>query len=56
MSVDIWLHIFKSNMEIHLPYGFVFNENVLQEVVSKDPILKIVVDLNINDVGIYQHY
>ena len=32
------------------------NDNVFQEVVSKDPILKSVVDLNRNDVGHYRHY
>ena len=56
MSVDVWLQLIKTNMKIHLPSEKKFNEKVLQEVVSKDPILKIVVYLNRNDDGIYQHY
>ena len=37
-------------------FRFFLNEKVLQEVVSKDPIIRIVVDLNKNDVGLYRHY
>ena len=54
--MDVWLQLLNTRMTIHLPYDFLFNYKVLQEVVSKDPILKIVVDLNGNDAGIYRHY
>ena len=53
MSVDVWLQLLETNMEIHLPSDFVFNEKVLQEVVSKYLILKIVVDMKINYLGLY---
>ena len=56
MSVDIWLQILKNNIEIHLPYDSVLNEKVLQEAVSKDPILNLFADMSRNDVGLYQHY
>ena len=57
MYVDVWLQPPKTNMTIHLPSSFfLINEKVLQEVVSKNPILKFVVDLNINGVAHYQHY
>ena len=56
MSLDIWFQLLNLNITIKLLYGFFFYEKVLQEVFSKDPILKIVVDLNRNDVGIYQYY
>ena len=56
ISVDVWLQLLKTNMTIHLPLDFVLDEKALQEVVSKDPILKIVVDPNRNDVGLYRHY
>ena len=53
--VYVWLQILNTNITIHLPPDFFLNEKVLQEVISKDPTIKTVVDLNINDVGIYQH-
>ena len=55
MYLDVWLKLLNTNMKIHLPSDFFLNEKVLQEVVSKDPILKIAVDLNINDVALDQH-
>ena len=56
MYVDAWLQLLNTNMKIQLPSYFKKNDNVFQEVVSKDPILKSVVDLNRNDVGHYRHY
>ena len=53
MSVDVWLQLLETNMEIHLPSDFVFNDKLLQEVVSKDCIINIVFDMNRNDVVLY---
>ena len=52
-SVDVWLQLLKTNTKIHITSDFFLNEKVLQEVISKDPILKIVVDLNRIDSDIY---
>ena len=51
--MDVWLQLIKTNMKIHLPSEKKFNEKVLQEVVSKDPILKFAVNKNRNDAGLY---
>ena len=56
MYVDAWLQLLNTNMKIQLPSYLKKNDNVFQEVVSKDPILKIVVDMNRNNFGLYQHY
>ena len=53
MSVNLWLQLLKTNVTIKLPSEFVFNYNILQEVISKYAILKIVVDLSRNSVGLY---
>ena len=51
--MGVWLQLLKTNMTIHLPSDFVFNDKLLQEVVSKDCIIKIVFDMNRNDVVLY---
>ena len=53
ISVDVWLHLLKTNTTVHFTPDFFLDDKVLQAVISKNPILKIVVDLNRNDVGLY---
>ena len=53
MYVGVWLQLLKTNRTIHLTSDFVFYEKVLQEVNSKDHILKFIVDLNRNYVRLY---
>ena len=53
ISVGVWLQRLKTNMIVHLTSDFVLNDKVLQEVVSKEPILKIVIYMNINGVCLY---
>ena len=57
--LSVFVYMIASPQDQHYnppPFWLFLNEKVFQEVVIKDLILKIVIDLNINDVYLYQLY
>jgi len=55
MDADAWVKTLTTNCTLHLPDGVKLTVQLLNEVVSKDPDLKDVVDLAQNEVGLYRH-